>query len=318
MPSKKLLAIVLAVSILGSTVAYAAAVQPTQSADTQQATLVDEHQAAANQGTSYLRVVHASPDAPAVDVRVENETVLSNVSFAGVSDYLAVPAGTYNVSIVVNGTETAVFDDMVTFDARTATTVAATGEVSEDANTTFEPVLFNDNALTPAENESAVSIVHLSPDAPAVDVTAANGSVVLAENVTFQNASDYVSVPAGNYTVEIRAATATNDGPVVTTVDVSLESGEAYSALALGYLNPDDAPADTRFQVALTEDVTFTVELPGDDEMMDEEMDENETAGNETTTGDDEPTTEDDEPTTEEDETTTEAAESTTAAVVVP
>ena len=232
--------------------------QTTQEADAQQ--------------TTYLRVVHASPDAPPVDVLVENETVLSDVPFGAVSDYLGLEAGTYNVTIAAaDDPDTVVFDGNVTLDARTVTTLTATGEISEDAETSFEPVAYADTAFTPAENDSAVRIVHLSPDAPTVDVTAADGEVVLADNVSFQNASDYVSVPAGDYTVEIRAATEGNNGTVVTTVDVSLEGGTAYSALAVGYLNPDEAPADTAFEVVLTEDASTSVQLPTDDASDDED-----------------------------------------------
>jgi hypothetical protein len=218
------------------------------------------------QQTSYLRVVHASPDAPAVNVSVDNETVLSDVSFGAVSDYLSLQAGTYNVTIAAaEDPDTVVFDGEVTLDPASVTTVAASGEISEDAATSFEPVLFDDNAIEPGDNESAISVVHLSPDAPTVDVTAADGEVVLADNVSFQNASDYVTVPAGDYTVEIRAATEDNDGEVVTTVDASLENGTAYSAMAVGYLSPNDAPADTPFEVLLTEDATRTINIPSED-----------------------------------------------------
>ncbi|AGN01394.1 hypothetical protein L593_07235 [Salinarchaeum sp. Harcht-Bsk1] len=241
----------------------------------------DEAAAAADpQQTTYLRVVHASPDAPAVDVLIENDTVLSNVSFGDVSDYLPGPAGTYNVTIAAaEDPDTVVFDDEVTLEARTVTTIAASGEISENGTAPFAPVAFNDNAWTPEDDMSALRVVHLSPDAPAVDITAGNGSVVIADDVEFGNASDYVTVPAGDYTAEIRPATEGNNGTVVTTVDVSLEGETAYSAWALGYLNPDEAPADTPFQVVATEDATMSVELPGDGEMdEDDEMeDENET-----------------------------------------
>jgi hypothetical protein len=106
-----------------------------------------------------------------VNVSLDNETVLSDVSFGDVSDYLTVTAGDANVSITVAGSPGAVvFSDNVTLDARTATTLYASGEVNPDTNTSFEPVAFEDDAFTPGENESALSIVHMSPDAPAVDV----------------------------------------------------------------------------------------------------------------------------------------------------
>ncbi len=44
-----------------------------------------------------VRVVHASPDAPAVDVWVEGSVALSDVSFKEITDYAELDAGTYNV-----------------------------------------------------------------------------------------------------------------------------------------------------------------------------------------------------------------------------
>ena len=43
--------------------------------------------------TAQLRVVHASPDAPNVDVFVDNASVLANVAYKTASDYLPVPSG---------------------------------------------------------------------------------------------------------------------------------------------------------------------------------------------------------------------------------
>jgi hypothetical protein len=277
-PWNKLSVVLVSVALVTSVLAVGAVAQSVQPSDQAQE---DEQAMSDEQATSYLRVVHASPDAPEVNVSVDNETVLSDVAFGTVSDYLTHEAGTYNVTVsAAEDPDTVVFEGEVTLDPASVTTLAASGEISEDAATSFEPVLFDDNAVEPAANQSALSVVHLSPDAPAVDVTAADGEVVLAENVSFQNASNYVSVPAGDYTVEIRPATEDNDGEVVTTVDVSLEDGTAYSAIAVGYLNPDEAPADTPFEVLLTEDATKTIHLPS--EMNETETNETET--NETAT----------------------------------
>jgi len=140
-PYTKLLAVVLSVALIGSTLAFGgvAAVNQTSDGDQQQ--------------TAYLKVVHASPDAP-VDVMVKNETVLSDVPFGAVSDYLALEAGTYNVTIAAAGdSETVVFDGEVTLEPRSVTTLAASGEISEGAETTFELVAYEDTAPAPADNE---------------------------------------------------------------------------------------------------------------------------------------------------------------------
>ena len=209
-----------------------------------------------------LRVVHASPDAPPVDVYVDNESVLSNVSFGTVSDYLSVPEGTYTITITAAGDRDAVvFEGDVSVESETAYTVAAAGEVTEDAATSFAPVILTDNATTPGEDEAAVRLAHLSPDAPAVDVTVAESGDVLFDNVSFANATDYATVPAGDYTLEVRPATASDDGDVVTTFEVSLEGETAYTGYAVGYLNPDEAPADTPFDLLVSVDET----TPSDD-----------------------------------------------------
>jgi hypothetical protein len=253
-PSRQLTAVLLAATVLlaGATLGAAAATGALSQAS------ADDQQDAA-----YLAVAHASPDAPAVDVYVDNQTALEDVSFSDVSDYLEVTAGTYAVTITVaDDRDAVVFEGDVTVERGSATTVAATGEVSENGTTDFAPRVYADDALTPDEGSAAVRVVHASPDAPTVDVTAAGGDVVLAENVSFGDASEYVTVPAGDYEVEIRADTPNANGTVVTTVDVSLDSQEVKTAWAMGYLSPEDAPADTPFRVVTSEDASLTVELP--------------------------------------------------------
>lgn len=238
-----------------------------------------------DQATTYLRVAHATADAPAVDVYLDNETVVSNASFGDVTDYLTLEAGTYNLTITAAGDpDTVVFEDNVTLSPRTATTVAASGAVSEDAEQEFAPRAFTDNPFTPGANDSALRVVHLSADAPAVNVTTANGSVVLAENVSFGESTDYLTVPAGEYAVEIRTVADDDNGTLVDTVNVSVEGGVAYTAWAIG--NVDPAEDEEPFTVGLTEDATMTVHLPTEevgDENVTETPEGTETPGEEGT-----------------------------------
>ncbi|WP_240334602.1 DUF4397 domain-containing protein [Halorussus sp. MSC15.2] len=201
-------------------------------------------------GAAQVRVAHLSPDAPAVDVLVDGSVALEGVEYGTVSDYLQVPAGEHTVTIRTAENETVVFEGNVSVEAGTMYTVAAIGEVSED---TFRPAIFTDDVEV-SEGNASVRLIHASPDAPAVDVTVAGSGAVLYDNVTFGNATDYVEVPAGDYTLEVRPATENNDGEVVTTFDVSLESGTAYSAIASGYLTPDDEPADVPFDLIVATD----------------------------------------------------------------
>ena len=58
-----------------------------------------------------VRVVHASPDAPAVDIWVDGSIAFSNAPFKGITDYASLAAGTYNVQVSPTGaTEPIVID----------------------------------------------------------------------------------------------------------------------------------------------------------------------------------------------------------------
>jgi hypothetical protein len=56
------------------------------------------------EGRARVRVVHASPDAPDVDVLLDDAEVLSDVPYLTASDYRDVPAGNLNLKVNAAGT----------------------------------------------------------------------------------------------------------------------------------------------------------------------------------------------------------------------
>ena len=74
----------------------------------------------------------------------------------------------------------------------------------------------------------------------------------------FRSATDYVEVPAGEYTLDVRPATANNDGPIVESFDVELENGTAYTGFAAGYLDPENASGDEAFDLIVVTDAENT------------------------------------------------------------
>ena len=188
-----------------------------------------------------LRVAHASPDAPNVDVYVDGDAVIENLAFGAVTDYLEVPAGAYDIAVKVAGTETTVFSAEGVELAAEDYTAVALGEVGSD-DTEFTVSLFEDtNGANLGEEEARVRAIHASPDAPNVDVTVDDDALTLFEDVAFGDSSGYAVVPAGEYEVEIRPAGA---DAVVFEAAVELEAGSTYTAFAVGYLSPDDEPID--------------------------------------------------------------------------
>lgn len=79
---------------------------------------------------------------------------------------------------------------------------ASTADANESGaagDASIQPVLYRDDAFTPDDSNAALSVIHLSPDASAIGVTTSEGTVI-AENVSTQNASDYATLPEGEYT----------------------------------------------------------------------------------------------------------------------
>jgi hypothetical protein len=182
-------------------------------------------------GNAKVRVVHASPDAPAVDVYVDGAKVLTNVSFFTASDYLDVPAGPHDIKVTPTGdANTAVIDAKgVSVEAGKAYTVAATGKLAE-----IKPSIYSDNLSAPSAGKAHVRVVHASPDAPAVDIKV-KGGAALIPNLAFPNDSGYLPVDAGSYDLTVNAAGA--DTVALDLPGVALEAGKIYDIFAVGLLN---------------------------------------------------------------------------------
>lgn len=209
---------------------------------------------AADEGeTAGLRVAHASPDAPAVDVFVDGERAIEGLSFRSVTEYAELPAGDRTVEVTVAGTETAVFGPTTLSLGAEDYTAVARGEVSSD-DTGFTVDVFEDtNGANIGDDEVRVRAIHASPDAPPVDVTVNDDTLTVFEEVAYGESSGYTVVPAGEYELEVRPATG---GEPVFEVTASLAGGSTYTAFAEGYLTPDDEPADEPFGLVLTEDAS--------------------------------------------------------------
>jgi hypothetical protein len=180
-----------------------------------------------------LRAVHASPNAPAVDILVNEQRVLSNVPYKAASAYLSVTAGTRNLKVNAAGTANTVINANVTLNASTDTTVLAVGRLNA-----IEPLVLTDNNTPPTAGNIKLRLVHASPAAGPVDiyVTAPNATLATTaptlSNVSFKAASNYLQVPAGSYRVRI-----TPTGSKTVAIDsgtVTLAAGQIRTGVALG------------------------------------------------------------------------------------
>lgn len=204
-----------------------------------------------------VRVVHASPDAPAVDVYANGTRVLANVEFKGASDYLSVPSGSYTFDIRPAGAAAnspAVLSAKADLASGTDYTVMAVDRLAQ-----IKARLFVDNNAAPAAGKAHVQVVHASPDAPAVDI-AVKGGAVLVPSLPFGELKGPLPVDAGTYNLEVRVA---GSSTVALPLDgVRLEAGKVYTVVAVGLAS--GTPALSALPLSYTPAPAFASPHTGD------------------------------------------------------
>lgn len=224
--------------------------------------------AGAAEGDAHLRVLHGSPDAPSVDVYVDGAKVdaLSGLEFGDLSEYVALPGGTYAIKVCATADATvcpidvpalAVSDD-------TKYTIAATNVLAS-----IEAQVLED-APAPTTDKTQVRVVHFSADTPAVDVLTQDGSATVVDNVAYPNATGYLTLDAGSYDLKV-CADADNTVCPLDPGALDLAAGRSYSVFAIGSLagetltaavGVDGVAAPATDTVATTQDDASATGLP--------------------------------------------------------
>jgi hypothetical protein len=174
--------------------------------------------------------MHASPDAPAVDIFVDGQKAVTALAFPDNTGYVALPAGPHNVKVFASpsdGTGSPVLEADLDVAAGNDYTVLAVGRLS-DSSLALLPL--EDNNAAPAAGNAHVRLIHASPDAPAVDVVVSGTTTKVFGNVAFKGVGTYTPVPAGSYNLEVQ----TTSGQVVKAVSADLAARTVYTVVAVG------------------------------------------------------------------------------------
>ena len=182
-----------------------------------------------------VMAVHASPDAPAVDLLVDNTVAGTGLAFPANTAYLPVAEGTRNLKVRVSGTTTTVIDANVPVASGARYTVFAA-----DVAASIAPLVLTDDLSAPAAGKAHVRFVHLSPNAPAVDVAVQGGPVLFANRAFKQNTA-FTPVNAGTYDLEVRPAGTTT--VVLPLNGITLQAGKIYTVFARGLVGGTGAQA---------------------------------------------------------------------------
>jgi hypothetical protein len=88
---------------------------------------------------------------------------------------------------------------------------------------------------------TSIRVLHLSPDAPSVDVFANGGTAPVVESLGFLKSTGYLEIPEGTYDFEISASGQPASAAVLNVSGLMLGTGKSYTAVAydaLGAIKP--------------------------------------------------------------------------------
>ena len=192
----------------------------------------DDNNGTGPENSGRVRVVHLSPNAPNVDVLVDNVVVASDVDYLEASEYLDVEAGSRAIEVRVTGTSDPVLEEDLAVADGSYYTVLVAGEGDE----IFLDALTDDNT-PPAAGNARVRLIHGAPTAGQVDIYVTDPGADLSiatpvlTGIDFGIVSPYLEVPADDYQVRV-TPTGTLD-VVIDSGTLTLGSGQVRTGIAV-------------------------------------------------------------------------------------
>jgi Domain of unknown function (DUF4397)/Secretion system C-terminal sorting domain len=202
-------------------------------------------------GTFSFAAMHGAPDAPAVDVFVNEASTaaINNLAYPTATPYITLPAASYLLSVAASADSTNILAkylaplDVLSDDGVNAAVVLASGFLNGNnvsANNGFGlwAALPAGGNLVPLPfvGVANVQIVHNSPDTTLREVDVFVNDELTLDNFPFRTATPFLELNSGvNYKIGIKPAN-TNDTPQE--FNAIFEDGKSYIVTARGLWNP--------------------------------------------------------------------------------
>lgn len=183
---------------------------------------------------SYVGLYHASPDAPSLDILMENGRInYYPLRYADYTNYLNFYAGERTMRVSPVSASNVVVDTTFTFDTGAAYSLFYVNEYDD-----IQALLVEDEEVSISPGEASVRFIHLSPDSPEVDVTRSMNDemTTLAEGSMYLDATEFITVDSGVQSFHVSLADGGDE--VLSIPDLNLRSGGVYTIVARGYSAP--------------------------------------------------------------------------------
>lgn len=189
---------------------------------------------------SRVQIVHAAPFADdiadtSVTVSANGATVLQDFRFTDFSDYLELPAGSYDLAVTPTGASDPAIEATVALEDGVDYTVLAVGDgINQDL--ALLPLV--DDAQAPGEGNLNLRVIHAAPFASEladteVSIRTAGGALVNGlTGLPYLADSGFFAIPAAEYDLKVTS----NDGStnLIDPLPVDLPAGTNVTIIAIG------------------------------------------------------------------------------------
>lgn len=183
---------------------------------------------------AHVLFYHASPDAPNLDVYVENTRVNTQPLFYTSSiPYRSFGIGERFFRLTPFNAFNSLLETTHTFEADKIYSMFITNDAAN-----LSTLLVEDRWSTPASGTANLRSVHLSPDLGDVTIRINREEREILQPGSFKVVSDYDSLEIGIYTIEVISAE-TNE-VLVSANNVQFQNGRIYTLVLRGFQNPGD------------------------------------------------------------------------------
>ena len=170
---------------------------------------------------SQVRIIAASPDAPGLDMYLNNNILAYNLGFGSITSYISVDAGTDSVAADTAGTKQVLVSAKNTFVNSSQYTVLI-GNVAAN----LQELVLKDQAQAAPSGQISLRFIDQATQIGALDLYLVpmgqkfTAVTPLVTNLTFGNAPSYLNVPTGTYTLVVVPS-----GTVPTSMTVATYTG---------------------------------------------------------------------------------------------
>lgn len=193
---------------------------------------LDDGPSVPNTPVALVKLYHGSPNAPALDIEVDNSQINSGpFLYAEVTSYLAFYTGNRNLKFGPYASSSVNIDTTLAFEANKAYSVFVAGEIAN-----AEVVVLTDTADEASTGKAKVRIINLSPDAGNVDFRIAGETGQLATDLEFKDATAFTEVDAGEIDFEVYASD--DDELLLSLPNTTIQSRYFYTIVIRGYDTP--------------------------------------------------------------------------------